>query len=159
MQIAGESVASRAIGYGFRGVRCNGNDLHDVLAATQEAVQSARAGRGPTLIEAVTYRIKGHSEHDRAEYRKDDELARWQAKDPIVMWELFLEKLGIDVPKLRTEVDAAVRDLCARAADFALASPYPPGPEAMSHLTADPSAADPIDPSRAQHSAPPTSKS
>ena len=136
LQIAGESVADRAPGYGFPGVKCNGNDLHEVLNVTAEAVQRARVGQGPTLIEAVTYRIKGHSEHDRADYRKKDEVARWQARDPIVNWEVYLEKLGLDVPKVRAEVDAEVKRVCDQAADYALQSPYPEGPSALDDVYA-----------------------
>lgn len=138
LQIAGDSVANRAAGYGFPGVRCNGNDLHDVLRVTSEAAQRARTGQGPTLIEAVTYRIKGHSEHDRADYRKKNEVALWESKDPVVMWELFLEKLGHDLPKLRAEVEGSVREVCERAAEFALRSPYAEGPEAMQDVYAQP---------------------
>jgi pyruvate dehydrogenase E1 component alpha subunit len=138
LQIAGESVSDRASGYGFTGVKCNGNDLHEMLRVTADAVQRARAGQGPTLVEAITYRIKGHSEHDRADYRKKNEVALWESRDPIIMWEIFLEKLGIDVPKVRAEVEAAVREVCDAAADFALQSPYPDGPEAMQDLYATP---------------------
>jgi len=138
LQIAGESVARRAEGYGFRGVACNGNDLHEVLRVTQEAVESARAGQGPTLVEAITYRIKGHSEHDRADYRHKSEVALWESKDPVVMWELFLEKLGVDLPTLRGEVEAHVRDVCEQASEFALNSPFAEGPEALDDLYANP---------------------
>ncbi|MBI5536942.1 MAG: thiamine pyrophosphate-dependent dehydrogenase E1 component subunit alpha [Deltaproteobacteria bacterium] len=138
MEIAGGSVSDRASGYGFPGVKCNGNDLHEMLEVTREAVERAKAGRGPTLIEAVTYRIKGHSEHDRADYRTKDEVALWESKDPVVTWELFLEKLGVDLPKLRADVESKVKEVCDKAAEFALASPYPEGPEAMEDLYASP---------------------
>jgi pyruvate dehydrogenase E1 component alpha subunit len=137
-QIGGASVAARAAGYGFRGVQCNGNDLHDVLRVMREATARARAGEGPTLIEAITYRIKGHSEHDRADYRKKDEVALWESKDPLVIWELFLDKLGMDVSKLRAEVEAQVESVCEQAAQFALASPLPDGSDAMTDLYAMP---------------------
>jgi pyruvate dehydrogenase E1 component alpha subunit len=136
LQVAGGLVVRRAAGYGFPGVRVNGNDLHEVMHATRDAIERARSGAGPTLIEAVTYRIKGHSEHDRADYRNKDEVALWEAKDPIVMWELFLDKLGVDVGSLRVEVDEWVRGICDRAADFALTSDYPDGAEAMTDLYA-----------------------
>ncbi len=136
LQIAGESVARRAEGYGFTGVVCNGNDLHEMLRVTNEAVERARNGGGPTLLEAVTYRVKGHSEHDRAAYRDKAEVAAWETKDPVRMWEAFLDELDVDVAALRAEVEARVREVCEEASEFARSSPFADGPDALEDVYA-----------------------
>jgi pyruvate dehydrogenase E1 component alpha subunit len=78
-----ENLSDRAAGYGIPGVTVDGNDLFAVYAATQEAIARARSGAGPTLIEAKTYRWKGHSKSDKQRYRTRDEVQAWQARDPI----------------------------------------------------------------------------
>jgi 2-oxoisovalerate dehydrogenase E1 component alpha subunit len=91
-QTAAETIASKALGYGIRGVRVDGNDLLAVYAVTLEAREHARQGRGPTLIEAVTYRVQGHSTSDDPRvYRKDDEVAPWRQRDPIGRFRRYLE--------------------------------------------------------------------
>ncbi len=90
-QTASESVAIKAKAYGFIGVRVDGNDLFAVLSVTQKAVEKARRGEGPTLIEAVTYRQGGHSTSDdpRA-YRSDQETREWQERDPLLRLRSYL---------------------------------------------------------------------
>jgi len=78
------SVADRAIGYGIPGVEVDGNDVAAVHEAVQEAVNKARQGNGPSLIEALTYRVGGHMSADPALYRPKEELEEWKRKDPIV---------------------------------------------------------------------------
>ena len=78
-----DDVADRAHGYGFDGVAINGNDVLAVYQATQGALARARTGEGPTLIECKTYRWHGHSEHDKAFYRTQEEVAMWRSRDPI----------------------------------------------------------------------------
>src|SRR5262245_3232390 len=85
-----DDVADRAHGYGFDGVAINGNDVLAVYQATQGALARARAGDGPTLIECKTYRWHGHSEHDKAFYRSDEELAMWKSRDPIPTFTTYL---------------------------------------------------------------------
>ncbi len=78
-----ENLSARAAGYGIPGVTVDGNDLFAVHAATEAAVARARSGAGPTLIEAKTYRWKGHSKSDKQRYRTRDEVQSWQDRDPI----------------------------------------------------------------------------
>ncbi len=105
-QTASESLAIKAQAYGMPGVRVDGNDLLAVIAATRAAHQRAREGQGPTLVEAITYRVRGHSTSDdpRA-YRKDDEVKPWEELDPIKRLLGHLLHLGI----WTEQEDAAVR--------------------------------------------------
>jgi len=82
---ANTDLVSRAQLYGMPGIRIDGNDVVGVHEATAEAVARARAGDGPTLIEAMTYRHSGHSRSDPATYRPRGELARWRERDPILL--------------------------------------------------------------------------
>jgi pyruvate dehydrogenase E1 component alpha subunit len=84
-------IADRARGYGFPGVRVDGNDVLAVYRATREAADRARGGGGPTLIEAVTYRIGPHSTaDDDTRYRREDQVQAWRARDPIERFARFL---------------------------------------------------------------------
>jgi pyruvate dehydrogenase E1 component alpha subunit len=83
-QTASESIAIKAVAYGFRGVKIDGNDVEAVFAAAREAVDRARAGGGPTLIEAETYRMGAHSSSDDpTRYRDPKEVEVWKARDPL----------------------------------------------------------------------------
>jgi 2-oxoisovalerate dehydrogenase E1 component alpha subunit len=86
----------RAAGYGFPGVRVDGNDVLAVLAVTRKALEHARSGQGPMLIEAYTYRMGAHTtSDDPTRYRADDERAAWEAKDPILRLRTLLEREGL----------------------------------------------------------------
>jgi TPP-dependent pyruvate/acetoin dehydrogenase alpha subunit len=137
-QFAVENVADRASGYGFKGEVCSGNDLHDVMNTMRKAVVRARRGEGPTFIEFKTYRYHGHSEHDRAAYRTEEELVTWESRDPIELWEHYLEKRKYDLPAIQEETLARAREVVEAAAAFADAAPFPEGPEAMEDLYATP---------------------
>jgi pyruvate dehydrogenase E1 component alpha subunit len=83
-QTASETIAQKADAYGMLGVLVDGNDVFAVLTASREAVERARSGDGPTLIEALTYRVGPHTTADDAgRYRSDDDVAGWRTKDPI----------------------------------------------------------------------------
>jgi 2-oxoisovalerate dehydrogenase E1 component alpha subunit len=89
-------IAARAAGYGFPGVRVDGNDVLAVYAVTRAAVERARAGQGPTLIEAMTYRIGAHSTaDDDSRYRAGPEVDAWRARDPIVRYRTYLLAAGV----------------------------------------------------------------
>jgi acetoin:2,6-dichlorophenolindophenol oxidoreductase subunit alpha len=109
-----ERVAERAAGYGIPGVTVDGNDVQEVYRAASEAVAHARAGRGPTLIEAITYRWKGHSKSDQNLYRTREEIESWRRRDPIDRFEqAVLEARTLDeaeVQKIRDQARGAVRD-------------------------------------------------
>lgn len=95
-QTASPSIAVKAKAYGFEGVRVDGNDLLAVYAVTRDAVERARAGGGPALIEAVTYRVQSHSTSDDARrYRSEDEVDEWKKRDPIERFRRHLEWRGI----------------------------------------------------------------
>ena len=119
-------IAGRASGYGFEGVRVDGNDVLAVYAVTKEAVERAHAGEGPTLIEAVTYRIGPHSTADDASrYRDDDEVAAWRARDPIDRFRRYLSGADVadDAFVHECETDAARWVSEIRAKLISLAAP------------------------------------
>jgi len=125
-QTASGCVAVKALSYGFEGVRVDGNDILAVYVATKRAVDNARAGEGPTLIESFTYRVGPHStSDDPRRYRDDAEVARWREKDPILRYRNYLERKGLwsaeDQESLQAELDQEVDD----AIESALASPPP----------------------------------
>jgi len=131
-----EDVADRADGYGFPGVAVNGNDVLAVYQATQGAIQRARDGQGPTLIECKTYRWHGHSEHDKPIYRTDEELAMWRSRDPIPIFTSFLQDRGVLTPEgLAAIVERVTREVDAAVA-FAESSPDPDPSEAATDLYA-----------------------
>src|SRR3977135_3843004 len=86
-----DDVADRAESYGFEGVSINGNDVLAVYQSTQGALARARTGEGPTLRAGTTNRCNGHSEHDKAFYRTDEELAMWKSRDPIPTFTAYLQ--------------------------------------------------------------------
>lgn len=131
-----EDVAKRAESYGFNGVAVNGNDVLAVYQATQGAIQNARAGLGPTLIECKTYRWHGHSEHDKAFYRTEEELAMWRARDPIPTFTTFLQDQNLLASDKLQEIEARVKQVVDDAADFAQSSPDPDPADAVTDLCA-----------------------
>jgi pyruvate dehydrogenase E1 component alpha subunit len=140
-QMAIEDVADRAEAYGFRGHVVSGNDLLAVLDVAERVIARIRNGEGPALIECKTYRYRGHSEHDAALYRDQEELIEWQSRDPIPRYELFLEKKGHDVRRIREQVDERTRNVVQAAVEYAERSPFPKPEEAMEDLLAPPQAA------------------
>jgi pyruvate dehydrogenase E1 component alpha subunit/2-oxoisovalerate dehydrogenase E1 component alpha subunit len=109
-----ERVAERAAGYGIPGVTVDGNDVDAVHKAAAEAVAHARSGQGPTLVEAVTYRWKGHSKSDQNLYRTREEIDSWRARDPIERFEQVVLKAKTlsedELKQVRDQARDAVRD-------------------------------------------------
>lgn len=138
MQMAVEDVAIRAEGYGFKGAVCSGNDLHAVMKTAHAAIDRARQGEGPTLIECKTYRYHGHSEHDQPFYRPQEELIEWESRDPIQRFEIYLEKKGYNVDQMKTDTEREVKEITDAAVRFAEESPWPDGKEALEDLYANP---------------------
>lgn len=107
-------ISERAPGFGVPSVRVDGNDVLAVLAVTRSALDRARAGGGPTFIEAVTYRMGPHTtSDDPTKYRDADELAEWKTKDPISRLEKLLESRGAMTDELRAHVKAAADTVAA----------------------------------------------
>jgi pyruvate dehydrogenase E1 component alpha subunit len=131
-----EDVAVRAESYGFDGVAINGNDVLAVYQATQGAIRRARAGEGPTLVECKTYRWHGHSEHDKAFYRTEDELAIWKSRDPIPTFTTYLEHRKVLTPDALKDIEQRITAVIDRAVEFAEASLDPAPEEAVTDLYA-----------------------
>lgn len=121
---AGGSIAGRASAYGMPGVEVDGNDLVDVHSSVAEAAERARSGGGPTLVEALTYRYRGHSKSDRNLYRTNEEIQQWRSQhDPIagfIAWATANDLLDDDTAEAartaaRERIRAAVRDAHAGA--------------------------------------------
>jgi TPP-dependent pyruvate/acetoin dehydrogenase alpha subunit len=129
-------VADRAEGYGFDGVAINGNDVLAVYQATQGALARARNGDGPTLIECKTYRWHGHSEHDKAFYRTDEELAMWKSRDPIPTFTTYLRGLQVLTDGKQQEIEQRVASTIDDATEFAAGAPDPEPHEAVTDLYA-----------------------
>jgi pyruvate dehydrogenase E1 component alpha subunit len=102
------SIAAKAAAYGIEGVLVDGNDLLAVCSATRAAVDKARRGDGPTLIEGVTYRIGPHTTTDDAgRYRQDDHVADWRRRDPLVRVQLYLQSQGVWDEAWQAEIEDA----------------------------------------------------
>jgi pyruvate dehydrogenase E1 component alpha subunit/2-oxoisovalerate dehydrogenase E1 component alpha subunit len=141
-QTACSSFKDKAIGYGIPGVRADGNDVVATYQVTKEAVDRARAGEGVTLIELVTYRRKGHAEHDNQSYVPAGEIDRWaRENDPVDRYIRELtSQYAFSTADLET-VDNRVKLEIDRATDEAEASPAPEPMDALSGVYADPAAA------------------
>jgi len=122
---AGESIAGRGVAYGIPGEIIDGNDVFAVYEAATKAVNRARAGEGPTLLETLTYRHKGHTVHDMAKYRTKKELEEWLEKDPIHRFRNAVLETGEIDQKTFDEIDRDVEAEIEAAVEFAEASPYP----------------------------------
>lgn len=120
-----ENIAQRAEAYGIPGRVVEGNDVFDVMSIVQEAVDFARNGGGPTIIEAKTYRWKGHSKSDAKKYRTREEEKEWREKDPIARYKEQLIAKGFfteeEAEALRKEAKQEIED----SVEFAKNSPEP----------------------------------
>jgi pyruvate dehydrogenase E1 component alpha subunit len=117
-QTASATIAQKAIAYGFDGIQVDGNDVLACYVATKDAVDKARAGGGPTLIEGVTYRLGVHTTaDDPKKYRSDEEVAEWEKLDPIPRYEGYLKSRGLLNDKLKEEIEAQVEKEVAAAVD------------------------------------------
>ena len=129
-------AADRASAYGLEPIVVDGNDVEAVHAVATEAIGRARAGDGPSLIEAVTYRHGGHSRADPGKYRPDDEVAAWKARDPIPSYRARLEAGGVEVDELDA-IDEDVRAKVAEAEAEARAAPEPTAEALETEVWAD----------------------
>jgi 2-oxoisovalerate dehydrogenase E1 component alpha subunit len=119
-QTASATFAEKGVAYGIPAVRCDGNDVFAVLKVTREAIARAAAGHGPTLIEALTYRLSGHSTSDDPKaYRKDDVVEVWKKKDPLARLRGYLTLRGAWSDKkqedLEAKLEAELKEAIAQA--------------------------------------------
>lgn len=125
-----ENFAARGAAYGVPAVTVDGNDVIEVYRATKQAVDRARAGAGPSLIEAKTFRMRGHAEHDDAFYVPAEQLSQWEQRDPIRRLIDYLSSLGaLDEARLEA-LDSRIDDELDEAMSWAQESPLP-DPEAQ----------------------------
>src|SRR6266511_569945 len=108
-QTNSRTLAQKATAYGFPGIQVDGNDVLAVCAASREAVDRARAGGGPTLIECVTYRLGMHTTaDDPTKYRSEEEVKAWERKEPLTRFSAYLEKKNLLEPGLEQQVDEEI---------------------------------------------------
>ena len=140
--VAVENVSDRAVAYNMPDILVDGQDVMAMYEATVQAVQRARAGQGPTLLEARTYRFEDHSEGLnrilREPYRTEEEVARWKERDPIKLHSAWLIEQEVatqeEIEAVRIDVRQAIED----ALEFARQSPYPEPEDLFTDLYADP---------------------
>lgn len=125
LQSASETFATKAVAYGMPGVKVDGTDALAVHDATAEAVARARAGEGPSLVEAVTMRMHGHAEHDPADYVPREMFEEWSKKDPVDLYENVLLEAGVLDEDAVKQVREDARQLAIAARRKALADPMP----------------------------------
>jgi pyruvate dehydrogenase E1 component alpha subunit/2-oxoisovalerate dehydrogenase E1 component alpha subunit len=138
-QTAAKQMVDKAIGYGVVGEQADGNDVIATYEVTRRAVDRARAGEGVTLIELMTYRRKGHAEHDNQSYVPEGEIDRWaKENDPVDRYIRVLnEQFDVETSELET-IDARVAAEIDKATDEAEASPMPEPSDALVGIYADP---------------------
>jgi len=125
-QVPVKNLADRAVAYGVKSATVDGNDVVAVYRAAKEAVDECRAGRGPWMIEVKTMRMKGHAQHDPAEYVPEEMFAYWKARDPIARYEKFLTESKTWDAKTKSEIDARIERELDAEQKFAEESPMPP---------------------------------
>ena len=138
-QTRAPTIAHKAVGYGMPGYRVDGNDVLATYAVTRKAVERARAGGGPCLIEALTYRMEAHTTaDDPSRYRSARELAQWKARDPIARYERFLDREGLLDDGFRAEVDEEAGSYARRMRDEIYDAPHGDPLELFEHVYVDP---------------------
>ncbi|MFM9994293.1 MAG: pyruvate dehydrogenase (acetyl-transferring) E1 component subunit alpha [Phycisphaerales bacterium] len=138
-QTASETIAQKAIAYGMPTVQVDGNDLFAVFKASRDAVERARAGGGPSFIEAVTYRLGDHTTADDARrYRDPKELEFWQARDPMIRLRKHLEKKGLWDDKRQTAAEEKAKVVVAEVIKTAEGIEKPTTDDIFDHTFAGP---------------------
>ncbi len=136
-QMRVKNIVTRAAAYGIPGEMVDGNDVLAVYEATKRAVDRARSGAGPTLIEAKTFRMRGHAEHDDAGYVPPEMFEDWKKKDPIERFERHLLGSGMATEEDLKGIVAKIDEELNREVDAALASPFPPAERAFEGVYAE----------------------
>jgi 2-oxoisovalerate dehydrogenase E1 component alpha subunit len=138
-QTKAPTIAHKAVGYGMPGFRCDGNDVLATYAVTKMAVDRARRGEGPSLIEAMTYRMEAHTTaDDPTRYRTPEELEEWKRRDPIARFETFLEKEGLLDDAFSAEIDEEAKAYAARMREEVYDAPHGDPMELFEHVYVDP---------------------
>ncbi len=137
MQMRIENIADRAVGYGIPGSIIDGNDVLAVYNGVKRAVDRARAGDGPSLVEVKTFRMKGHAEHDDAGYVPRELLDQWARRDPIERFERHLLHHRLASPEDLEAITTTIRESLDVEVDFALASEMPPPERSLEGVYAE----------------------
>ena len=124
-QFAIQNLSDRALAYGIPGETVDGNDVLAVIEAVGRAVEHVRGGKGPAVVECKTFRVRGHSEADKADYVPRELREEWLAKDPIKRFEAYLTTENILSEAERANIEARVKDVVNDAVTFAEQSPAP----------------------------------
>jgi TPP-dependent pyruvate/acetoin dehydrogenase alpha subunit len=136
-QVPIENLADRAKAYGCRAFIVDGNDVEDMFTTSREAVRLCRAGEGPVIIEAKTMRMRGHAQHDPAEYVPKQMFEFWKQRDPIDSYERRLTAAGVLTPKKKAEILDSINVVIEEDRAFAENSPFPPPELAESSVYCD----------------------
>jgi pyruvate dehydrogenase E1 component alpha subunit len=138
-QTRAPSIAHKGIGYGMPGIRVDGNDVLACYAVTRAAVERARAGAGPTLIEAVTYRMEAHTTSDDAtRYRDAAELEAWARRDPIDRYTAYLRGVGVLDEAAIARAEAGAEEVAQRVRAEIFDAPHPDPLELFDHVYVEP---------------------
>jgi acetoin:2,6-dichlorophenolindophenol oxidoreductase subunit alpha len=132
-----DQIAKRAAAYSMLGIHVDGNDPIEMYAAAKKAVDRARAGEGPTLIEAMTFRFFGHIIGDDDSYMEPGEKDAWKAKDPVPRFRAFLIEEGISSDVALAALEAKIEQEIDEAVEFALGSPFPEASELLRDVYAE----------------------
>lgn len=130
-------VSARAQGYGIPGVKVDGTDVLAVRSAAREAVERARAGKGPTLLELKTYRFGGHFQGDPCNYRTREEEQQWRGRDAVTRFRQYVLEHGLHEEAALAALEQRIAATIAESIEFALNSPDPNPTEALRHVYAD----------------------
>jgi pyruvate dehydrogenase E1 component alpha subunit/2-oxoisovalerate dehydrogenase E1 component alpha subunit len=125
-QVPIENLADRAKAYGIPSYIVEGNDVVAMYSTAREAVDRARSGEGPILIEAKTFRRRGHAQHDPAEYVPSAQREYWEKRDPIALYEKFLTEEKLLDARGKKEIEDKISTLLEKEREFAENSPFPP---------------------------------
>lgn len=131
-----ERLARHAKTYAIPNSTVDGNNLLAVREAAEKAIDRARHGKGPTFIECLTHRLRGHYEGDPARYRELSQLSEWKKKDPIARFARELQRKKTLSGRQIESIESEARDLVEKAAEFALSSPWPAPEEVVNQVTA-----------------------
>jgi pyruvate dehydrogenase E1 component alpha subunit len=115
-QTRSKTIAQKALAYGMPGIQVDGNDVLAVYSAAKDAVDRARSGKGPTLIECITYRMSVHTTaDDPSKYREEKEVKEWEARDPIIRFQKYLKNKNLlsddDIEKLEEQIKSEIKDV------------------------------------------------